>query len=243
MIAFPSQARIGAECATRYNRASFSSMPEIRVMALLQRRALLALLLTIGLALARPGHGASTAPVLLVVGDSISAGYGLPAGEGWVTLLADRLAKEGYRYDVVNASITGDTTAGGRARLPSLLARHKPAIVIVELGGNDALRGGNLNATRDNLDTMVAAAQALGAKVLIIGMQLPSNYGLPYVRQFEALFVDVAKARKVPVVPAFFTGFGDDLALFQNDRIHPTADAQPRLLANAWPVLLPLLHK
>ena len=135
-------------------------------MALPQRRALLALLLTIGLALAGPGRGASTAPVLLVVGDSISAGYGLPAGEGWVTLLARRLAKEGYRYDVVNASISGDTTAGGRARLPALLTQHKPAIVIIELGGNDALRGGNLDATRDNLDTMVAAAQAAGAKVL-----------------------------------------------------------------------------
>jgi acyl-CoA thioesterase-1 len=212
-------------------------------MSLRVRRAFLALLSVLGLALASPLHAASPASVLLVVGDSISAGYGLAAGQGWVTLLGDRLAKDGYRYDVVNASISGDTTAGGRARMPALLAQHKPAIVVVELGGNDALRGGNLDSTRGNLEAMIGAAQAASAKVLLVGMQLPSNYGPTYVRKFEALFVEVAKAKRVPVVPAFFAGFGDDLTLFQNDRIHPTADAQPRLLANVWPTLHPLLRK
>jgi acyl-CoA thioesterase I len=206
-------------------------------------RTFLALLLAAGLAWAGNALAASDAPVLLVVGDSISAGYGLAAGQGWVTLLAERLAKEGYRYDVVNASISGDTTAGGRARLASLLAQHKPAIVVVELGGNDALRGGNLSVSRVNLDAMVTTAKATGAKVMLVGMQLPSNYGSAYVKQFEGMFVDVAAATHIPVVPAFFAGFGDDLSLFQNDRIHPTAAAQPRLLATVWPTLQPLLRK
>lgn len=206
-------------------------------------RFLIPTLLALVLALASPAHAESVPPVLLVVGDSISAGYGLAAGKGWVTLLIERLQSDGYRYAVVNASITGDTTAGGRARLPALLKQYKPAIVVIELGGNDALRGGNLMATRTNLDTMVTNAQAGKAKVLVVGMQLPSNYGPAYVRDFNALFNDVAKAKRVPIVPAFFAGFGDDLALFQPDRIHPTADAQRKLLDNVWPALQPLLHK
>jgi acyl-CoA thioesterase-1 len=203
--------------------------------------------LALVLGILSPAHAAvetpGEAPVLLVFGDSISAGYGLPNGKGWVALLTARLQSEGYRYAVVNGSISGDTTAGGRARLPALLSQHKPAIVIVELGGNDALRGGNLSATRTNLEAMVAAAQSAKAKVLIIGMQLPPNYGLAYVSQFNALFGDVAKAQRVPIVPAVFAGFGDDFTLFQSDLIHPTAAAQPRLLDNIWPVLQPLLRK
>jgi acyl-CoA thioesterase I len=183
------------------------------------------------------------APVLLVVGDSVSAGYGLPGGNGWVNLLAQKLKADGYRYRVVNASISGDTTAGGRARLPALLAQHKPALVLVELGGNDALRGGKLATTRDNLDTMVAAAQAADARVLLVGMQLPPNYGPAYVKEFNELFASVAKARHVPLVPYLFAGFGDDLAFFQPDRIHPTVDAQPKLVDNVWPGLQPLLKK
>ena len=201
--------------------------------------ALLALLL-VGAGPAVAGEGA---PVLLVLGDSISAGYGLPAGKGWVALLEARLATGGYRYSVVNGSISGDTTAGGNARLPALLEKHKPAIVVIELGGNDALRGGNLAATRANLESMVAAAQDAKARVLIVGMQLPPNYGPAYVRDFNALFAEVAKAKRVPIVPAFFAGFGDDLALFQPDRIHPTAQAQAKLLDNVWPTLQPLLRK
>jgi acyl-CoA thioesterase I len=204
-------------------------------------------LLLTGLVLAGPALAVVETPgeaaVLLVVGDSISAGYGLPNGKGWVTLLAARLQSEGYRYRVVNGSISGDTTAGGRARLPALLSQHKPAIVILELGGNDALRGGNLAATRTNLEAMVAAAQSAKAKVLVVGMQLPPNYGLTYVREFNALFGDVAKAQRVPILPTAFAGFGDDFTLFQSDLIHPTAAAQPRLLDNVWPVLQQLLRK
>jgi acyl-CoA thioesterase-1 len=186
---------------------------------------------------------AADAPVVLVVGDSVSAGYGLASGEGWVDLLAAKIKSDGYPYRVVNASISGDTTAGGRARLPALLKQYQPAIVIVELGGNDALRGGNLQATRGNLDAIVSAAQTAGAKALIVGMQLPPNYGAAYVHEFGALFGDVAKARKAALVPFVFEGFGDDLAQFQPDRVHPTAAAQPRILANVWPSLSPLLRK
>lgn len=203
------------------------------------RRALLGLLLALCCAL--PLAAQDKARVLLVVGDSISAGYGLGNGQGWVTLLADKLKEAGSPYTVVNASISGDTTAGGRARLPALLKQHRPAVVVIELGGNDALRGGKLSSTRDNLDAMVKDAQAAGAKVLLVGMDLPSNYGPAYVKEFNALFADVARARKVPLVPSFFAGFGEDLAYFQGDRIHPTADAQAKLLANVWPQLKPLV--
>ncbi|MFI4888387.1 MAG: arylesterase [Burkholderiales bacterium] len=183
------------------------------------------------------------APVLLVVGDSISAGYGLAIGEGWVDLLAMRLAKDRHRERVVNASISGDTTAGGRARLPALLRAHHPSIVVIELGGNDALRGGNLDASRANLDAMVKAVQSAGATPLVLGMKVPPNYGALYSRRFEAMFGDVAKARHVPVVPYLFAGFGDDLAQFQPDRYHPDAAAQARILDNVWPALAPLLSR
>jgi acyl-CoA thioesterase-1 len=182
------------------------------------------------------------APVLLVVGDSISAGYGLPSGAGWVALLEKRLAAEHSSYRVVNASISGDTTAGGRERLPALLQRLRPAVTVIELGGNDGLRGGNLDAMRDNLDAMVAAAQKSASRVLLVGVRLPPNYGPAYVRRFAAIFSEVAKARKVALVPFLFEGFGEDNAMFQPDRIHPVAAAQPRLLDNVWPALEPLLR-
>jgi acyl-CoA thioesterase-1 len=206
----------------------------------LARRRLVALA-ALACCLALPALAQDKSRVILVVGDSVSAGYGLAGGQGWVALLAKRLQDAGRRYTVVNASISGDTTAGGRARLPALLTQHKPAIVIVELGGNDALRGGKLTTTRDNLDAMVKDAQAAGAKVLLVGMEMPSNYGPAYVREFNALFADVAKARKVPLVPSFFAGFGEDLAYFQPDRIHPTTEAQTKLLDNVWPKLSPML--
>ncbi len=190
-----------------------------------------------------PARADALAPVVLIVGDSISAAYGLPPGAGWVDLLSARLASERYPHRVVNASITGDTTAGGRARLPALLARHQPAIVLLELGGNDGLRGGNVASTRENLMTMVAAVQHAGAKALIVGMKLPPNYGVRYVREFDGLFADVAKAYKVPLVPFFFEGFGERNEMFQPDRVHPTAAAQPLLLDNVWPQLRPLLGK
>ena len=194
-------------------------------------------------ALAAPSVAQKVPPVLLVVGDSISAAYGLPPGTGWVELLAARLKERGYPQRVVNASISGDTTAGGRARFAALLTQHQPAIVAIELGGNDGLRGGTLASTQANLDAMVGAAKNAGAKVLLVGMQLPPNYGAAYTRQFEALYAAVAAAHKVPLVPAFFAGFGDQNEMFQPDRIHPTAAAQPKLLDNVWPQLAPFLGK
>ena len=183
---------------------------------------------------------AQSARVILVLGDSISAGYGLPAGSGWVKLLERRLADE-HRYTVVNASISGDTTAGGRARLEPLLTRHRPAITIIELGGNDGLRGGSVDAMRQNLDAMAIAAQKAGSQVLLVGMRMPPNYGAAYVQRFDATFAEVAKAHKAALVPFFFEGFAEDDAMFQGDRIHPVAAAQPKLLDNVWRELKPLL--
>ena len=198
------------------------------------------LLLVLALLVVPPVHAAGE-PVIVVVGDSISAGYGLAPGQVWVSLLEARLKAERFPHRVINASISGDTTAGGRTRLPALLAAHKPAVVVIELGGNDALRGQPLAATRANLDAMTLAAQAAGARVLVLGMKLPPNYGPAYVREFDALFETVAKSRKAAFLPYLFDGFGDDLAFFQPDKIHPTAEAQPRILANVWPALKPLL--
>jgi acyl-CoA thioesterase-1 len=208
------------------------------------RRRFLALALVASVASYAPAAGAAAAaPVLLVVGDSISAAYGIAAADGWVSLLAARLNRDGYRHRVVNASISGDTTAGGRARLPALLTQHLPAIVVIELGGNDGLRGGSLQSTRENLDAMATTAQRAGARVLIVGMKLPPNYGPAYTREFDAVFASVAALRKTALVPFLFEGFGHDNASFQPDRIHPTAAVQPLLLANVWPALLPLLGK
>lgn len=202
------------------------------------RRALLA-----ALAFAPLASIAAEPPVILVLGDSISAGFGLPPGAGWTHLLQKRLAERRYPHRVVNASISGDTTAGGRSRLPALLARHKPAIVVVELGGNDGLRGGSLASSRENLVAMVAATKAAGARAMIVGMKLPPNYGAAYARQFDAMFAEVAKAERVPLVPFFFDGFGEDRDLFQADGIHPTEAAQPKLLDNLWPTLERLLNR
>jgi acyl-CoA thioesterase-1 len=180
-------------------------------------------------------------PLILVVGDSISAGYGLPAGSGWVTLLQQRLAAGHYPHSVVNASISGDTTASGRARFDALLAKYRPAVTVIELGGNDGLRGGSVDAMRQNLDAMIAGAQKAGSRVLVVGMRMPPNYGPAYVQRFDATFAEVARARKSALVPFLFEGFGDDDAMFQPDRIHPTAAAQPKLLDNIWRELKPLL--
>jgi acyl-CoA thioesterase-1 len=202
--------------------------------------ALVALVATTILSTARAD---SSAPIVLVVGDSISAGYGLAKGAGWVDLLAARIDAQHLPWRVVNASITGDTTAGGRARLPALLAQHKPGVVIVELGGNDGLRGGNLKSTKDNLDAMIAAVRKANATPIVVGMRLPPNYGPAYTREFDAMYVDVAKSSGAALVPFFFAGFGESDEFFQPDRIHPTAAAQSKLLDNVWPVLSPLLAK
>ncbi len=211
----------------------------------LTRRALLRHCSLLALAAATPGL--SAAPPrgpLLVVGDSLSAEYGLPRGTGWVALLQQRLAREKIAIEVVNASVSGDTTSGGRSRLPALLAQHRPGIVVIELGGNDALRGLPLSMTQANLAAMVQAAKGAGARVLLLGMQVPPNYGQKYARDFAALFSAVAKAEGVALLPFFLAGVADGPdadKLFQNDRIHPNAQAQARLLDNVWPVLKPLL--
>ena len=187
---------------------------------------------------------AAEAPVVLVVGDSLSAEYGLKAGDGWVALLQKRLAEQKKPYRVVNASISGDTTSGGRSRLPVALRTHKPAIVILELGGNDALRGLPLSSTRDNLLTMARAAQEAGAKVVIAGMQVPPNYGASYGKEFEAVFEQVAKQSRAALVPFLLKGVADRadaMDWFQGDRIHPLAKAHPLMLDNVWAALKPLL--
>ena len=184
---------------------------------------------------------AESSSVILVLGDSISAGYGLPAGSGWVSLLQERLKQEHRPHTVVNASVSGDTTAGGRARLEALLTRYRPAITVIELGGNDGLRGGSVDAMRQNLDAMTAAAQKAGSRVLLIGMRMPPNYGQAYVERFDATFAEVAKAHKTALVPFLFEGFGENEAMFQPDRIHPVVAAQSNLLDNVWRELKPML--
>lgn len=193
--------------------------------------------------LAATAHAAEP-PLVLVVGDSMSAEYGIPRGSGWVALMEEKLAAEQIPARVVNASVSGDTTAGGRARLPALLRTHQPAVLVLELGGNDALRGLSLDMTAANLTAMTQAAREAGARVLLAGMQVPPNYGADYGRRFQALFGEVAKAEGAALVPFLLRGVADvpDAAeLFQADRIHPTAAAQPIILDNVWPVLRELL--
>ena len=187
---------------------------------------------------------AAATATILIVGDSLSAEYGLKRGTGWVPLLEKQLGVEKSSAKVVNASISGDTTSGGRSRLAALLARHKPAVVVLELGGNDALRGLPLDMTEQNLSAMTQAAKKAGAKVLLVGMQVPPNYGSAYAASFTGLFPKIAKAEKVALVPFFLKGIADTsdaTALFQADRIHPNAQAQPKMLANVWPELKKLL--
>jgi acyl-CoA thioesterase-1 len=193
---------------------------------------------------ATPKAAASRATIL-VVGDSLSAEYGLPRGTGWVALLEQRLAKEGFAATVVNASISGDTSSGGRSRLPALLRQHQPTHVVIELGGNDALRGLSLAMTRENLAQMVKASREAGAKVLVLGMQVPPNYGRKYGDDFFALFPVVARAGGASLVPFLLEGVANApnaQAMFQPDRIHPVAAAHPVMLGNVWPVLAPLLR-
>jgi acyl-CoA thioesterase-1 len=177
---------------------------------------------------------------ILVLGDSLSAEYGLPRGTGWVALLQKQLAAEKPHVEVVNASISGETTSGGRSRLAALLQKHQPTHVVIELGGNDALRGLPVKMTQDNLQTMTRLAQGAKAQVLLLGMQMPPNYGPDMAKQFEAVYTQVAKTQKVALVPFFLKGIGDDpepLKWFQADRIHPNEAAQARMLANVWPTL------
>jgi acyl-CoA thioesterase-1 len=207
-----------------------------KVTAAWLRLALLVAMLAIAAA-----AGGARAATILVLGDSLSAEYGLPRDTGWVRLLADRLAKEGAKYSVANASISGETTSGGRSRLPQLLRQHGPGIVVIQLGGNDGLRGLSLAAMRDNLKAMVEACRGAGARVLLVGMRIPPNYGRDYADRFAAVYAQIARDEKVPLVPFLLDGFAEDLDYFQADRIHPAERAQPRMLETVWPQLARLL--
>ncbi|MGA2776124.1 MAG: arylesterase [Steroidobacteraceae bacterium] len=181
---------------------------------------------------------------ILVFGDSISAGYGLADVEtGWVSLLRTKLHHEGYGYRVINASVSGETTAGGLARLPRALALHHPQLVILELGGNDGLRALPIEAMRANLAKMVSLSRAAGASVLLLGMRIPPNYGPEYTEQFRSTYMSLGKELKVPVLPFLLNDIALNPALMQADGVHPNVLGQPRLLANVWPVLEPLLTK
>jgi len=183
-------------------------------------------------------HAAAT---ILVFGDSISAGYGLPRDQGWVDLLRARLVREHADYMVVNASVTGETTVGGKTHLGTALNRHQPQIVILELGGNDGLRGTRVETIRANLTAMIAACRKHGSRVLLVGMRVPPNYGSDYEHKFRLVYETTAKTQRVPLVPFLFEGFAADRAMFQSDGIHPTIDAQEKMLDNIWPRLRPLL--
>lgn len=180
---------------------------------------------------------------MLVLGDSLSAAYGIGAREGWVTLLEERLKQEKLDYSVANASISGETTSGGATRIDEALSRTRPAFVIVALGGNDGLRGLPAAQVKANLSRIVERAKRRGARVLLAGMRMPPNYGLQYTREFEAAFVDVARRHKVALVPFLLHGVADRRELMQPDNIHPTAAAQAVILETVWKVLLPLLKR
>jgi acyl-CoA thioesterase-1 len=214
------------------------------------RRHCIAALILASFAGAKPSFGKESATQgarsakILVVGDSLSAEYGIKRGSGWVALLEQRLAREKLSVTVINASISGDTTSGGRSRLPALLAQHQPTVVVIELGGNDALRGLPLTMTQENLTEMTRAAQRSGAKVLLAGMQVPPNYGQDYTKRFSEVFGTVARSTKAALVPFLLKGVADApnaTALFQADRIHPREEAHPTILNTMWPAIKNLL--
>ncbi|MEN3111657.1 arylesterase [Uliginosibacterium paludis] len=185
----------------------------------------------------------ASAAGILVWGDSLSAGYGIPQDKAWPKLLATRLASEGYKHEISNASISGETTAGGLARLPEALSRIKPAVVIIELGANDGLRGLPVKAMQGNLDAMIRLATKANARVLLVGMRMPPNFGPVYTQKFQQVFTDLAAQHRTALVPFMMEGFAGRSELFQNDNLHPTAEAQSLVLDNIWPALKPLLGK
>ena len=203
----------------------------------------LALILTFCLLAAAAPVRAAEPPVILVVGDSLSAGYGLAPGQGWVALLQQRLKKQGYGHRVVNASVSGETTDGGVQRLDRALAAHKPGIVVIELGGNDGLRGLPVARVRANLELMITRSRAAGAEVLLLAVRVPTNYGPRYASSFESIYADLAKRYRIGSAALLDDGVAVDLALFLPDGIHPNAAAQPLLLDNVWPQLSPLLRR
>lgn len=187
--------------------------------------------------------GAAQAATILVWGDSLSAGYQLRRDQAWPVLLQTRLAEKGFPHTVVNASVSGETTSGGRSRLPAALAQHKPDLVLLELGANDGLRGLPARLTSENLDAMIGAAKEAGARVLLIGMQMPPNYGPVYTRRFEAIFRELADKNDTPLVPFLLDGFADKPEYFLSDGIHPTAEAQHLILDTVWAELARVLKK
>lgn len=193
---------------------------------------------------ANPSMGKPLEGPILILGDSLSAEYGLKRGTGWVALLEQRLKSSHPKLPVINASISGETTSGGLSRTRSLLAQHQPSLVVLELGGNDALRGLALSSTQDNLTQMTQMALKAGAKVVIVGMQVPPNYGADYAERFQSIFKSVAQSNKVALVPFFLKGIADTsdpTRLFQPDRIHPKEEAQAIMLNNVWPEIRKLL--
>ena len=186
-------------------------------------------------------HSLANTTKILIVGDSLSAEYGLPRGAGWVSLLDKRLSSQQSSWSLINASISGETTAGGQARLATLLKTHQPQIVIIELGANDALRGLQLQTTEKNLRQMIQASKKSGARVLLLGMRIPPNYGADYSNQFFRLFATLTKNEQIEYVPFFLEKVADKAELFQADRIHPNVEAQSILLENVWPKLKPML--
>jgi acyl-CoA thioesterase-1 len=191
--------------------------------------------------LASSGAGFCAEKSILVFGDSLSAAYGIAQARGWVALLAERLKRERLDYSVVNASISGETTAGGAARFSKALAQHRPAIVILELGANDGLRGLPLEQMKQNLGSMIAQAQKTGARVVLVGMKLPPNYGPEYTLSFDSAYPELAKRYKTALVPFLLEDFAEKMELFQPDRIHPTEEAQPLMMERVWTALQPLL--
>jgi len=189
-----------------------------------------------------PSAGSSPLPKILIFGDSLSAAYGIGEDEGWVTLLAERLAQEDSELEVVNGSVSGETTTGGRARLPSLLERYNPAFVLIELGGNDGLRGLPLSLMRKNLTDMIQLSQSSGATVMIAGMQIPPNYGPRYTEPFFAQYAELAEEFDLYLIPFLIDGIPQQPELMQADGIHPKAEAQSMILDNFWPVLLEALQ-
>lgn len=186
---------------------------------------------------------AAKPPTLLVIGDSLSANFGFPADQGWPHLLQQRLIEAGQPHRVINASISGDTTRGGLSRLPSTLAQYRPEIVVIELGANDGLRGLDLKEMYSNLEKMVTLSRRQGSQVLLLGMQLPPNYGPDYTERFHVVYHRLAEQRDIPLVPFLLAGVANVRQLMQPDNFHPTAKAQGRVLENVWPYLIPLLKE
>ena len=210
----------------------------------MQKQLLFIILLIGTITLPTSAFGASSdpkAPVILVIGDSLSASYGIDTKQGWVSLLQKRLQQQKYPHRVVNASISGDTSHGGRNRIEQALTRHQPQTVIIELGGNDGLQGMSIDQMRENLSAMITSARQMGCKVLLIGMQLPPNYGPSYTEKFHTVYRELAQSHRVALVPYLLDGIGGSAALMQADGIHPRGAAQERMLDNVWPQLRPLL--